>query len=72
MNRLSGKTAIVTGASSGFGRAIAEAFAAEGAKTVCSDIRREANQNGFENDTDYKTYCPTASVKNRCRTGVPD
>lgn len=38
MNRLTGKVAIVTGAGSGFGRGIAEAFAAEGANVVVADI----------------------------------
>jgi 3-oxoacyl-[acyl-carrier protein] reductase len=36
--RLSGKIAIVTGAASGFGRGIAEAFAREGARVVIADI----------------------------------
>ncbi|KAF2104927.1 putative short chain type dehydrogenase [Rhizodiscina lignyota] len=36
--RLSGKVAIVTGSSSGIGRAIALAFHREGAKVVCADI----------------------------------
>jgi 3-oxoacyl-[acyl-carrier protein] reductase len=36
--RLQGKTAIVTGAGSGFGRGIAEAFAAEGARVMIADI----------------------------------
>jgi 3-oxoacyl-[acyl-carrier protein] reductase len=36
--RLDGKIAIVTGAASGFGRGIAELFAAEGAKVVVADI----------------------------------
>ncbi|AHB47927.1 3-ketoacyl-ACP reductase [Hyphomicrobium nitrativorans NL23] len=36
--RLTDKIAIVTGAASGFGRGIADAFAAEGAKVVVADI----------------------------------
>ncbi len=36
--RLESKVAIVTGAASGFGRAIAETFAREGAKVVVADI----------------------------------
>jgi len=41
MNKLSGKVAVVTGAASGMGKAIAELFAAEGAKVVVSDINLE-------------------------------
>jgi NAD(P)-dependent dehydrogenase (short-subunit alcohol dehydrogenase family) len=42
--KLSGKVAIVTGAASGMGKAIAELFAAEGAKVVVSDLRVETAQ----------------------------
>jgi 3-oxoacyl-[acyl-carrier protein] reductase len=39
--RLAGKVAIVTGAASGFGRGIAELFAAEGARVVVADLNGE-------------------------------
>lgn len=40
--RLENKIAIITGASSGIGRATALAFGREGATVICSDIREEA------------------------------
>lgn len=36
--RLKNKVAIVTGSSSGLGRAIAQLYSEEGAKVVCSDL----------------------------------
>jgi NAD(P)-dependent dehydrogenase (short-subunit alcohol dehydrogenase family) len=41
MSRLENKVALVTGASSGIGRAIALRFAQEGASIICSDIKEE-------------------------------
>ncbi|MGH6717964.1 MAG: SDR family NAD(P)-dependent oxidoreductase, partial [Alphaproteobacteria bacterium] len=38
MAKLKGKAALVTGAGSGFVRAIASMFAAEGAAVACADI----------------------------------
>ena len=42
--RLEGKTAIVTGAGSGFGAGIAQQFAAEGATVMVADINLDAAQ----------------------------
>lgn len=39
--RLQGKTAIVTGAASGFGKGIAAKFVAEGAKVIIADLSEE-------------------------------
>lgn len=44
MNRLQGRCAIVTGAGSGIGRAIALGYAAEGAQVVCADINAATAQ----------------------------
>ncbi|TYP74752.1 SDR family oxidoreductase [Paenibacillus methanolicus] len=42
--KLTGKVAVVTGAASGMGKAIAELYAAEGAKVVVADLRLESAQ----------------------------
>ncbi|HEX2726943.1 MAG TPA: SDR family NAD(P)-dependent oxidoreductase, partial [Beijerinckiaceae bacterium] len=42
MSRLSNKIAIVTGAGSGFGAAIARAYIKENAKVILADVNLEA------------------------------
>jgi NAD(P)-dependent dehydrogenase (short-subunit alcohol dehydrogenase family) len=44
MLRLSGKSAVITGAANGIGRATAEAFAVEGARIVATDIDADGLQ----------------------------
>lgn len=44
MNRLSGKSALITGAARGIGRAFAEAYIREGATVAIADINLEAAQ----------------------------
>ncbi|MDX6751154.1 SDR family oxidoreductase [Geminicoccaceae bacterium 1502E] len=46
MKRLEGKAVLVTGASSGIGRAIALRFAREGARLVLADITEEVREGG--------------------------
>ncbi|MGF3021873.1 SDR family NAD(P)-dependent oxidoreductase [Methylobacterium aquaticum] len=53
--RLEGKVAVVTGSSSGHGRAIALALASEGAKLVCSDLQKAASQRGYEPNLEHDT-----------------
>ena len=55
MGRLQEKVAVITGASSGIGRAIAIGFANEGARIVCSDIRPDARPEGYDADTQRAT-----------------
>ncbi|HET8931419.1 MAG TPA: SDR family NAD(P)-dependent oxidoreductase, partial [Acidimicrobiales bacterium] len=48
--RLENKVAVITGASSGLGRKIAQFYAREGAKVIVSDIREEPLPGGFDDD----------------------
>lgn len=50
------KIAVVTGSSSGNGRAIARKLAADGFTVVCSDLRAETAPGGYEADADVPTH----------------
>jgi 3-oxoacyl-[acyl-carrier protein] reductase len=50
MKLLEGKNALITGASRGIGKAIALKFAAEGANVAFSDLSRDENMEGLENE----------------------
>ncbi|KAF2027271.1 putative short chain dehydrogenase [Setomelanomma holmii] len=49
---LEGRVAIVTGSSSGVGRAIALALASEGASVICSDLTPDLRPGGYETETE--------------------
>ncbi|CAO2653616.1 Nn.00g030270.m01.CDS01 [Neocucurbitaria sp. VM-36] len=53
--RLTNKVAVITGSSSGIGRATALAFAKEGASLVCSDLREEARAEYRTDSSDLST-----------------
>jgi NAD(P)-dependent dehydrogenase (short-subunit alcohol dehydrogenase family) len=59
--RLQNKIAVITGASSGIGRATALAFASEGASLVCSDLHETARQ---EYATDTSPLTTIQAVQN--------
>lgn len=55
LGRLQSKIAIVTGSSSGLGRAIALLYAKEGASILCADLRPEARMN-LGDEGEVKTH----------------
>ena len=55
-SRLKDKVAIVTGSSSGLGRAISLLFAQEGAILACADLQKTAKPNYFSPDDSGDTH----------------
>lgn len=53
--RLDGAVAVITGSSTGNGRAIALALAAEGAKVLCSDVRKATDPSAQEDRPEVDT-----------------
>ena len=68
MQRLKDKVCVVTGSGAGIGKAIAELFAEEGAKVVCSS-RREVNGKPVSDALNEKGY-DTIFVK--CDVSKPE
>ena len=54
--RLQDKVAVITGASSGIGRAIALAYSNEGARVVCADVKETARAEGPANESNSTTH----------------
>lgn len=52
---LDGKVAVITGASTGFGRGIATRMAAEGARIVIGDLTETASSSGFDEEPERTT-----------------
>jgi NAD(P)-dependent dehydrogenase (short-subunit alcohol dehydrogenase family) len=53
---IDGQVAVVTGASSGHGRATALRLSEEGAAVLCVDLQPKARQDGFESDIESDTH----------------
>ncbi len=61
--RLENKTAVVTGAASGLGKAIVEKFLEEGSKVIIVDINENAGRELSENLCYYNWLAQTWKIK---------
>lgn len=72
MNELSGRVALVTGAASGIGAAIATRFRAEGARVAGLDVRGDASEEHLIADLRSAAALENAVVAMTRRLGAPD
>lgn len=63
---LQDRTAVITGASSGIGRAIAKQFAEEGADVVVADIRKDPREGGASTDELIENETAAAAAYVEC------
>ncbi|KAJ4988422.1 hypothetical protein SVAN01_06039 [Stagonosporopsis vannaccii] len=68
--RLANKIAVITGSSSGIGRAIALAFASHGATIICSDLREEARVPGPSGDADSSQPSTVSAITSAGGTAI--
>ncbi|KAH6629497.1 short-chain dehydrogenase/reductase-like protein [Boeremia exigua] len=68
--RLADKIAIITGSSSGIGRAIAQAFASHGATVICSDLREEARVPGPSGEADSSQPSTVSAITSAGGTAI--
>ncbi len=71
MMRLEGKTAFITAAGQGIGRAIAERYAAEGAKVVATDLKADLLE-GLKADTRALDVTDKGALQGMIREVSPD
>lgn len=71
-SRLAGRTALVTGGSSGIGRAVALRFAAEGAHVLVCDIREAPVWDGIDQRPTADIIAATGGSAEFCHTDVSD
>ncbi len=77
MKLLEGKTAVITGASRGIGRAIAKKFASEGSNVAFTDLVYDDNAKSLEKELNAlgikaKGYASDASKHDACMTLIED
>ena len=69
MDRVKGKTAIVTGASLGIGRATAILLAKEGAKVALTDLRDAEGKKSRQRDSGRRRHRGILASRCRARAG---